>query len=50
MPFILKILQILVCLMLAPKKKKNGFNDICLQDKSKTNLMSDLSTHHMTQM
>ena len=30
--------------------RKNGFNDICLKDKSKTNLTSDLSTDQMSQM
>ena len=30
--------------------RKNGLNDICLQDKSKTNLMSDLSTQEISQM
>ena len=30
--------------------RKIEFNDICLKDKSKTNLMSDLSTHQMSQM
>ena len=30
--------------------QKIEFNDICLKDKSKTNLMSDLSTHQMSQI
>ena len=30
--------------------RKNGFDNICLKYKSKTNLMSDLSTQQMSQM
>ena len=43
-------LRIQPSLLASHTGRKIEFNDICLKDKSKTNLMSDLFTHQISQM